>query len=63
MIRVAMAKKIEDTLGMSELDGVRHTDRPTWWLRQMIAEIERHESEVEKVGCLKCELIRAAHSL
>ncbi|MBI4621077.1 MAG: hypothetical protein HY739_13100 [Desulfobacterales bacterium] len=47
-------------MGKSELDGVRHIDRPTSWLRKMFAEIERHD---ETVGCLKCELVKLSHSL
>jgi len=38
MTRNAMAKVIEDQLGRDSLDGLRHIDRPTWWLRMMVLE-------------------------
>ena len=47
MTRGAMAKKIEKTLGMSELDGVRHTDRPTAWLRKMVSKAGNQSETVE----------------
>jgi len=38
MTRNAMAKVIADQIGRDSLDGIRHIDRPTWWLRSMISD-------------------------
>ena len=38
MTRNAMAKVIEDQVGRDGLDGIRHIDRPTWWLRKAVLE-------------------------
>jgi len=52
MTRNAMVKKIGDVLGVRELDGVRHIDRPSWWLRQMFSEVR---SKGELVECPKVD--------
>ena len=39
MTRDAMVKEIEDRLQSDEIDGVKHVDRPTWWLKQMASEV------------------------
>jgi len=66
MTRNAMAKKIEEKLGMSELEGVRHIDRPTWWLRQMVANVGVGEQcQDETVCCPKVDMpvsLDACHS-
>lgn len=38
MTRNAMAKIITDQIGRDSLDGIRHIDRTTWWLRKMVSE-------------------------
>ena len=63
MTREAMVKEIEEKLGMSELDGIRHIDRPTWWLRRMFLKILENNDTDINIGCLKCELIRLANFL
>ena len=35
MTRDAMVKEITGRVQSDEIDGVKHVDRPTWWLRQM----------------------------
>ena len=62
MTREAMAKTIEEKLEMYELDGIRHIDRPTWWLRRMFLRILEY-SNVENTGCLKCKLCQLARKL
>lgn len=62
MTREAMVKEIEEKLGMNELDGIRHIDRPTWWLRRMFLRILEY-NDTENTGCLKCKLRRLARSL